>query len=159
MGKIKDLLNLSSWSGGINHNSSNSFVSSSDSNRDNFKELYENLFEPIMPLFQPGIVQGHFDDLVGQRMFIQILLLLICFFLLVFFLVFIFNIILILNKDRILGYFKNKYILLFLKLEFFYLCSFSRNLCSQAPSHEMWDGGKRSKSSKITLFIIPFLFY
>jgi len=130
MGKIKDLLNLTSWSGGIDHNSSNSFVSSSDSNRDIFKELYENLFEQIMPLFQPGIVQGHFDDLVGQRMFIQFLLLLICFFLLVLFLVFIFNIILILNKDRILGYFKNKYILLFLKLEFIYLCS---KLFSQKP--------------------------
>lgn len=102
----------------------------SDPNIDLLMDLFEKLFKLMIVSFQPSLVQGHFDDLVGQRMFIQYLLFLICFFVFILFIVFIWNVILILNKERILGYFKNKYILLFLKFEIF--------------------------NSKIFLFIIPF---
>lgn len=119
-----------SGSVGIYPNSTHSFISSSYPNKDVLSEIFEKLFQQIMSYFQPGLVQGNFDDLVGQRMFIQFLLLLIVFFVLILFMVFIFNVILILNKERILGFFNNKYILLFLKFEFF--------------------------NNKIALFIIPF---
>lgn len=89
----------------------NSFVPSSDTPNDLLIRLYEKLFKEIMQLFPHNVVQGHFDDLVGQRIFIEFLLFLSCFFVFILFILFLFNLIFLFNKDRIIGYFKNKFIL------------------------------------------------
>ncbi len=89
----------------------NSFVPSSDTPNDLLIRLYEKLFKDFMQLFPHNVVQGHFDDLLGQRIFIEFLLFLSTLFVFILFILFIFNLILLFNKDRIIGYFKNKFIL------------------------------------------------
>jgi hypothetical protein len=92
----------------------NNFIPSSNSPFESCfsrTQLYETLFKNIMVLFQPSPVMGHFDDLVGQRMFIQFILFMSCIFVIILFILFIFNLIFVFNKDKILNYFKNKFIL------------------------------------------------
>lgn len=96
----------------------NSLLPSSDSSfMESLMQLYENLFRFFFQCFNPVHVQGHFDDLVGQRMFIEFLLLTSCFCVVILFIIFIFNLIFVLNKDRILNNFKNKYVLFLIRYE------------------------------------------
>lgn len=111
----------------------NSFLPSSDGVSDFIIKFYENLFREVMQFLQPALVQGHLDDLIGQRMFIEFILFMSCLFVGILFIVFIFSLIFVFNKDRIINLFKNKFIIWFLKYEAFI--------------------------SKITLFIIPIFIF
>jgi hypothetical protein len=111
----------------------NSFLPSSDGVSDFIIKFYENLFREVMQFLQPALVQGHLDDLIGQRMFIEFILFMSCIFVGILFIVFIFSLIFVFNKDRIINLFKNKFIIWFLKYEAFL--------------------------SKITLFIIPIFIF
>jgi hypothetical protein len=72
-----------------------------------------------MQLLQPVLVQGHLDDLIGQRIFIEFILLISCIFVSILFIIFIFNLIFVFNKDKIINLFKNKFIIWVLKYEAF----------------------------------------
>lgn len=99
----------------------NSFLPSSDSSSlmESLLQLYENLFRQFMELFGAVPVQGHFDDLVGQRMFVEFILFTSCIFVSILFILFIFNLIFVFNKDRILNKFKSKYVRWFIEYEIF----------------------------------------
>ena len=59
----------------ISSNTSNSFLPSSDPVYEYLMEGYEYLFRVVFQSLNPTFVQGHLDDLLGQRMFIVFLLL------------------------------------------------------------------------------------
>ena len=82
-----------------------SFLPSTDGVSELIIKLYENLFREIMQLFKPVVVQGHFDDLVGQRMFLEFILFMVCIFVGILFIIFLFNLLVVFNKDRIINYF------------------------------------------------------
>ena len=86
------------------------------------------IFKETMQLLNPVYVEGFFDDLIGQRMFIEVILLILAISIVFLFIVFIFNVIFLLNKDRIIKKFNNKFISLYVnyqaflsKLTLFYL--------------------------------------
>jgi hypothetical protein len=55
---------------------STSFIPSSEGVSKFLIQLYETLFREVMQLFKPVLVQGHLDDLLGPRMFLEFILLL-----------------------------------------------------------------------------------
>lgn len=105
------------------------FLPSSDSTMEYLLKIYENLFKEVFQFLQPVYLQGYFDDLVGQRMFIEFLLFILVILVSFLFMVFIFNLIILLNKDKIVKLFNNnkfitfymKYYTFFSKITIFYL--------------------------------------
>lgn len=94
--------------------------------------MIDIIFKNTMQFIQPVAVQGHLDDLIGQRMFIEVVLLVLCISLLLLFIFFIVNIVIIINKDKIIERFNNRFISLYLRYQVFL--------------------------SKITLIYVPILF-
>jgi Fe2+ transport system protein B len=113
-----------------NYDKSNKFVSSSDSIIDLCTQLFEKIFKEVMQFLNAMPVQGHFDDLVGQRMFLEVILLVMCGLVFLLFIIFIFNLIYLLNIEKISKLFNNKFISFYFKYQNFL--------------------------SKITLYYIPF---
>nr|QWO71373.1 DNA polymerase [Termitomyces sp. DKA64] len=84
----------------------------------NLIEKFSNLiFKETMQLFKPVQIQGFFDDLIGQRMFIEIILFFTSICLIVLFIIFIINLIFLLNKDKIIKKFNNKFIRFYIKYQ------------------------------------------
>ncbi len=70
-----------------------------------------------MQNFQP--VQGFLDDLIGQRMFIEVVLFITCLLTILLIIAFIINLIFLLNKDKIIKVFYNKIWTLYLNYQAF----------------------------------------
>jgi len=112
----------------------NYFLPSSDFNFSDFiNKLIDSIFKETMALLKPVYVQGFFDDLIGQRMFVEVILLILAISIVFLFIVFIFNVIFLLNKDKIIKKFDNKFISLYVNYQSFF--------------------------SKITLIYIPILIF
>lgn len=104
----------------VNEINGNKFLPSSNSDFSEFiNKLIDLIFKDAMQVLKPVQVQGFFDDLIGQRMFIEIILLILCICIILLFIVFIFNLIFILNKDKILKRFDNKIITFYVKYQAF----------------------------------------
>lgn len=73
----------------------------------------------FLQIFRPVPVEGFLDDLIGQQLFIQMLLLAVVIGLIIIFSVYIFILIMVNNKDFISKQFKNKFILFFIKYQLF----------------------------------------
>jgi len=58
--------------------SSTTFLPSLDVVCEYLINIYEKLFREVLMLFQPVAVKGNFDDLIGQRMFIEFILFMAC---------------------------------------------------------------------------------
>lgn len=98
----------------------NSFVSSnSNSLLDYLFQVYEKLFRVVMQLLNHEVVEGHLDDLIGQRMFIQFILFSSCICVVILFILFIFNLIFVFNKDKVLSLVNNKLLIWFIRYELF----------------------------------------
>jgi hypothetical protein len=94
------------------------FLPDSESSSNLFLSLYERLYFSIISYLKPVFVQGYFDDLIGQRLFIEFILLMVSIFIFTLFLVFILNLIIYLNKDKIITLFpKNKFFHFILSIE------------------------------------------
>ena len=63
-------------------------------------------------------VEGYLDDLIGQHLFIQMLLVIVAISLLLLFISFLFIILLLQNKDYVLKRFNNKFIKFYLNYQF-----------------------------------------
>ena len=100
---------------------------------DLINNLIDTIFKETMQLLKPVHVQGFFDDLIGQRMFVETILFILCISIVLLFIVFIFNLIFLLNKDKIINKFNNKIISFYVKYHAFL--------------------------SKITLFYIPIFIF
>jgi hypothetical protein len=104
----------------ITKSSGNNFISKSDNDVSVFIEKFTNfIFKETMQVLNHVEVQGYFDDLIGQRMFIEIILLIMCLFVILLFIVFIFNVIFLLHKDKIIRKFNNKFITFYIKYQSF----------------------------------------
>jgi len=99
--------------------------------KDLINQFIDLIFKETMQILEPVQVQGFLDDLIGQRMFIEIILFIMCISIILLFIFFIFNLIFLLNKDKIIKKFDNKFITFYIKYQAFL--------------------------SKITLFYIPIL--
>lgn len=100
--------------------SNNKFISSSNFDlSDIINKLTDFMFKETMQILKPVHVQGFLDDLIGQRMFIEIVLFILCFCIILLFIIFIFNLIFLLNKDFIIKKFNNKFITFYLKYQVF----------------------------------------
>lgn len=100
---------------------SNNFLPNSNSNISDFiSHLTDLLFKNTMQFVQPVPVQGYFDDLIGQRIFIEVSLLIMALSVTLLFIVFIFNILFLLNKDKIINKFDNKFITFYVKYQAFF---------------------------------------
>lgn len=99
---------------------SNKFLPSSNFDfSEILNKLIESMFKETMQLLQPVNVQGYFDDLIGQRMFIEVNLFILDICLILLFIVFIFNLIFLFNKDKIISKFDNKFITFYVKYQAF----------------------------------------
>lgn len=99
----------------------NGFVSFSDSDfSDIINKLIDFLFKETMQLLKPVEVQGHLDDLIGQRMFIETILFIMCISIVLLFIYFILNVIFLLNKDKIVNKFNNKFITFYIQYQAFF---------------------------------------
>lgn len=97
----------------------NNFLPSNSDFSDFINKLIDLIFKETIQVFKPVQVQGFFDDLIGQRMFIEIILFILCISIFLLFLIFIFNLIFLLNKDKIIKRFDNKFIILYVKYQAF----------------------------------------
>jgi hypothetical protein len=99
--------------------SGNNFIPEDSSLNDFILNKFFKLFEMVMDYLKPVDVSGHLDDLIGQRIFIEFILLVMCVFVTLLFTIFIINIIYFLNKDKIIKLFNNKYINMLIKYQNF----------------------------------------
>jgi hypothetical protein len=105
----------------VNEVKPNGFVPSSNFDLSEIiNKLIDLIFKETMQILQPAHVQGFLDDLIGQRMFIEAVLLIMCISTILLFIVFIFNIIFLLNKDKIIKKFDNKFITFYIKYQAFF---------------------------------------
>ena len=87
---------------------------------DNLSDIFspDYLIKYIFDLFRPVPVEGYLDDLIGQQIFIHILLMCIVISLIFLFTIFIFIVIMVQNKDFIIKRFNNKIIRFYLKYQY-----------------------------------------
>jgi hypothetical protein len=105
----------------VNEVSGNSFLPSSNFDFSDFiSKLIDIIFKETMQVLQPVHVQGFLDDLIGQRMFIETILFILCISIILLFIVFIFNIIFLFNKDKIIKKFDNKFITFYITYQAFF---------------------------------------
>jgi hypothetical protein len=86
---------------------------------DFINKLIDLIFKETIQLLKPVHVQGFLDDLIGQRMFIEIILFFLCIFIILLFIIFIINLIFISNKDKIIKRFDNRFIIFYVKYQAF----------------------------------------
>jgi hypothetical protein len=105
----------------VNEVTGNSFLPSSNFDFSGFiSKLIDLIFKETMQILQPVPVQGFFDDLIGQRMFIEIILFILCISIILLIIVFIFNLIFLLNRDKIIKKFDNKFITFYVSYQAFF---------------------------------------
>ena len=80
--------------------------------------LTTQVLEILSKIFRPVEVEGYLDDLIGQHLFIQMLLVIVAISLLLLFISFLFIILLLQNKDYVLKRFNNKFIKFYLNYQF-----------------------------------------
>jgi hypothetical protein len=118
--KVNSILNEISK---INKGNNNTEFVSSNVNgvdlSDLIVKLSDFMFKETMQLINPIYVQGFFDDLIGQRIFIEVILFILVISIILLFIFFILNIIFILNKDRIINKFNNRFITFYIKYQSF----------------------------------------
>lgn len=80
-------------------------------------KIINKFMESFYWIFKPAELHGTLGDLIGQQFVIYILLFIIVISIILLFISYLLNIILILNKDKILNNFKNKYIIYYIKYQ------------------------------------------
>lgn len=90
----------------------------SGENNSEISTLFNELVNPIIQTLKPQQVDYSVELLMDQHHFIALCLFIMTISALFLFFVFLYNILLIIYKDKILNYFTNKYIVLYLKLQF-----------------------------------------
>jgi len=98
-------------------NSTNNFLPSLDSYKDVIDTIIDKIFTETIQIIQPVPVQGFLDDLIGQRMFIEVILFISCFFTILLIIAFCINLIFLLNKDKFIKFFDNKFFTLYFKYQ------------------------------------------
>lgn len=98
-------------------NSTNNFLPSLDSYKDVIDTIIDKIFTETIKIIQPVPVQGFLDDLIGQRMFIEVILFISCFFTILLIIAFFINLIFLLNKDKFIKFFDNKFFTLYFKYQ------------------------------------------
>jgi hypothetical protein len=98
----------------------NSYLPFSNSDFSDFvNKLIDLIFKETIQILKPVQVQGFFDDLIGQRMFVEIILFILCISIILLFIFFIFNLIFLLNKEKLINKFDNKFITFYIKYQAF----------------------------------------
>jgi len=104
----------------VNEVNGNGFLPFSNSDLSDFiNKLIDLIFKETMQILKPVQVQGFLDDLIGQRMFVEIILFILCISIILLFIFFIFNLIFLLNKDKIIKKFDNKFFTFYIKYQAF----------------------------------------
>ena len=96
---------------------SNTFLP--DTSTDLINKFMDTIFKNTIQVIKPVYVEGHFDDLIGQQIIIHIILFILVISLILLFLFYIINNMFVLNKDKILNKFDNKFIKLYIKYQSF----------------------------------------
>nr|YP_010991028.1 hypothetical protein UYP79_mgp035 [Pappia fissilis]WOX61301.1 hypothetical protein [Pappia fissilis] len=113
--KVTNAIMKSSDSGS---SSVSSFLPSFDNIFDPFSSLTDGLLRPIIEALKPQTVNYPIELLMDQHHALSIALFTLTIVSLFFFILSLYNIILILFKDKIFHFFKNKYILIYLNIQF-----------------------------------------
>lgn len=104
----------------VNEVSANKFIPSSNWDYSDFiNQLSDLIFKQAIQLLKPAHVHGFLDDLIGQRMFIEIILFIMCICIILLIIISIFNLIFLFNKDKIIKKFDNKFITFYIKYQTF----------------------------------------
>lgn len=82
-------------------------------------KLIDYMFNFIFSIIKPVNVTGYFDDLIGQHIAIEVILLYMLIFTSILFIIYFINVLLYINKDYILNTFDNKYIKFYIKYQAF----------------------------------------
>ncbi len=73
----------------------------------------------VIYYYLTGHVTGYFDDLIGQHIAIEVILLYMLIFTIILFIAYIINVVLFINKDYLLNSFDNKYIKIYIRYQAF----------------------------------------
>nr|UEV87083.1 hypothetical protein [Grifola frondosa] len=95
-----------------------SFLPSSNGNNSELSSFIDELVLPIIKALKPQQINYPVELLMDQHHIISICLFIMTISALFIFIVFLYNIILFIYKDKILSFFTNKYIVIYLKLQF-----------------------------------------
>jgi hypothetical protein len=81
--------------------------------------IIDYMFNLFFSIIKPVHVTRYFDDLIGQHIAIEVILLYMLIFTSILFIAYIINVVLFINKNYILNSFDNKYIKLYIKYQTF----------------------------------------
>src|SRR6267143_168494 len=81
--------------------------------------LIDYMFNFFFSIIKPVHVTGYFDDLIGQHIAIEVILLYMLIFTIILFIAYIINVVLFINKDYLLNSFDNKYIKIYIRYQAF----------------------------------------
>lgn len=87
----------------------------------NLDQLLDTIFIGLFSIIKPVRVTGFIDDLIGQHIILEIILLIMLISTLGLIIAYIFNMTMYINKDYILNKFQNKYVLFYIKYQVFFL--------------------------------------
>lgn len=96
---------------------SNKFLPDSNDILDMSFKVIDAFMRNFASFFKMVPVQGHLDDLIGQQMFIYLIVLLMSVLLLIVFTVYVINVFLLFNKDNILKRFNNRFLVFYVKYQ------------------------------------------
>lgn len=97
---------------------SNNFISNgSDLLERIYNAVYENVIIPFINLLKPVEVSGYLDDLIGQHIFILLILFITIISLIILFTIFVFINILLHNKEIFINRFDNKFLKFYIKYQ------------------------------------------
>ena len=98
---------------------SNNFVGDNiPSINDLSNTIADKLVEICANIFNPVLVEGYLDDLIGQHLLFQILLYIVAISILLLFIVFLFLFFILQHKEYVINKFQNKYIKMYIKYQF-----------------------------------------
>lgn len=80
--------------------------------------MIDKIFELFSNLFNPIVVEGYLDDLIGQHLMFQMLIFIVSISILLLIIVFLFISFFLKNKEYLMNKFDNKYIKLYLSYQF-----------------------------------------
>ena len=83
--------------------------------------IINTYIKSIFSVLKPGTVEGYLGDLLGQQLFIHLLLLMVVISLILLFFIILFLLVLTFNKEYIINKFNNKYIKFYIKYQYFIL--------------------------------------
>lgn len=99
------------------HSTGNSFLSNSNTIVEKIMQFYQSIYQATINNIKIEYPEGYLCEIIGQRIFFEFIIFITLLAIIYLFFSFLFNLLILLNKDKILNFFTNKYVLLLVRYE------------------------------------------